>query len=58
MEPSATLAEWRGDTLEVHDATQWTYGVRYGLSAVFGIKRPGAIFRMTLPRWVSIDTLV
>jgi xanthine dehydrogenase YagR molybdenum-binding subunit len=37
MEPSATLAEWRGDTLEVHDATQWTYGVRYGLSAVFGI---------------------
>ncbi len=37
MEPPATLAEWRGDTLHVHDATQWTYGVRYGLAAVFGI---------------------
>jgi xanthine dehydrogenase YagR molybdenum-binding subunit len=37
MEPSATLAEWRGDTLHVHDATQWAYGVRYGLSALLGI---------------------
>jgi xanthine dehydrogenase YagR molybdenum-binding subunit len=34
MEPSATLAEWRGDTLHMHDATQWTYGIRYGLSAM------------------------
>jgi xanthine dehydrogenase YagR molybdenum-binding subunit len=37
MEPPATVAEWRGDSLEVHDATQWTYGVRYGLSTVFGV---------------------
>ena len=37
MEPPATVAEWRGDALDVHDATQWTYGVRYGLSAVFGV---------------------
>ena len=37
MEPSATFAEWRGDTLHVHDATQWTYGIRYGLSALLGM---------------------
>jgi xanthine dehydrogenase YagR molybdenum-binding subunit len=37
MEPSATLAEWRGDELYVHDATQWTFGVRYAMSALFGL---------------------
>jgi xanthine dehydrogenase YagR molybdenum-binding subunit len=37
MEPSATLAEWRGDELYVHDATQWTYGIRYALSAWLGM---------------------
>jgi xanthine dehydrogenase YagR molybdenum-binding subunit len=37
MEPSMTFAEWRGDALHLHDATQWTYGVRYGLSAMFGV---------------------
>jgi len=34
MEPSATLAEWRGDELHVHDATQWTFGIRYALAAL------------------------
>ncbi len=34
MEPSATLAEWDGDTLTVIDATQWVYGVRTVLAAV------------------------
>lgn len=34
MEPSATVAEWRGDELHMWDATQWTYGVRYGLAAM------------------------
>jgi xanthine dehydrogenase YagR molybdenum-binding subunit len=37
MEPSATLAEWRGDELHLHDATQWTYGVRYALAALLQI---------------------
>ena len=34
MEPSATLAQWDGDTLTVIDATQWVYGVRIVLAAV------------------------
>src|SRR4029453_18203234 len=38
MEPSATLAEWRGDEVFIHDATQWTYGVRYALAAMLGIE--------------------
>ena len=38
MEPSATLAEWRGDELHVHDATQWTLGIRYALAAMLGIE--------------------
>lgn len=37
MEPSATLAEWRGDILHMHDATQWAYGIRYALAALLGI---------------------
>jgi xanthine dehydrogenase YagR molybdenum-binding subunit len=37
MEPSATLAEWRGDELHVHDATQWTYGIRYALASLYGM---------------------
>jgi xanthine dehydrogenase YagR molybdenum-binding subunit len=37
MEPSATLAEWRdGELLQV-DATQWVYGVRTVLAAVFDL---------------------
>jgi xanthine dehydrogenase YagR molybdenum-binding subunit len=38
IEPSATLAEWRGDELHVHDATQWTFGIRFALSAILGIE--------------------
>ena len=35
IEPSATLAQWRGDELEVIDATQHAYGVQRVLAAVF-----------------------
>ena len=42
MEPSATLAEWRGDELHVHDATQWTYGIRYALAGLLQMD-PGKI---------------
>ena len=42
MEPSATLAEWRGGELHMHDSTQWTYGVRYALSGLLGLE-PGQI---------------
>src|SRR5262249_5412570 len=38
MEPSATLAEWRGDELYMHDATQWTYGIRIAMSTALGIE--------------------
>ncbi|MEO1017121.1 MAG: xanthine dehydrogenase family protein molybdopterin-binding subunit [Pseudomonadota bacterium] len=34
MEPSVTWAEWRGDELHMHDATQWTFGIRYALSGI------------------------
>jgi len=37
MEPSATLAEWHGDTLHMHDATQWTYGVQMALAAMLNM---------------------
>jgi xanthine dehydrogenase YagR molybdenum-binding subunit len=37
VEPSATLAEWRGSKLEVVDATQWVYGVRMTLAAAFAM---------------------
>src|SRR5262245_23663925 len=37
MEPSATLAAWRGDELHLHDATQWTYGIRYALGALLAL---------------------
>ena len=42
MEPSATLAEWRGGALHMHDSTQWTYGVRYALSGILRME-PGDI---------------
>lgn len=38
IEPSATLAEWRDGTLTMVDATQWAYGVRIVMSALFGIR--------------------
>ncbi|HEV3055782.1 MAG TPA: xanthine dehydrogenase family protein molybdopterin-binding subunit [Solirubrobacteraceae bacterium] len=37
IEPSATLAEWQGDTLTIVDATQWAYGVRIVMCALFGL---------------------
>jgi xanthine dehydrogenase YagR molybdenum-binding subunit len=37
MEPSATLAQWHDGTLTMIDATQWAYGVRAVMCALFGI---------------------
>ncbi len=37
MEPSATLAHWQDGTLMMVDATQWAYGVRIVMCALFGI---------------------
>lgn len=37
MEPHATLAEWHGDLLTVHDASQNVFGVRQYLAKLFGI---------------------
>jgi xanthine dehydrogenase YagR molybdenum-binding subunit len=47
MEPSATLAEWRGDELHVHDATQWTFGIRYALAAL--LEMPPAKIHVRCP---------
>ncbi len=47
MEPSATLAEWRGDELHVHDATQWTFGIRYALAAL--LQMPPAKIHVRCP---------
>ncbi|MFD1659020.1 xanthine dehydrogenase family protein molybdopterin-binding subunit [Streptomyces caeni] len=35
--PFATLASWDGDRLTVHDSTQWPFGVRSALAAVFKV---------------------
>jgi xanthine dehydrogenase YagR molybdenum-binding subunit len=37
MEPSATLAHWQDGTLTMVDATQWAYGVRIVMCALFGV---------------------
>jgi xanthine dehydrogenase YagR molybdenum-binding subunit len=37
MEPSATLAQWQDGTLTMVDATQWAYGVRIVMCALFGL---------------------
>ena len=34
----AIVAEWRGDTLIVHDTTQWPHGVKETLAGAFGIE--------------------
>jgi xanthine dehydrogenase YagR molybdenum-binding subunit len=47
MEPSATLAEWDDGTLTMVDATQWTYGVRIVMSALFGV--PPELVRVRAP---------
>jgi CO/xanthine dehydrogenase Mo-binding subunit len=37
----ATVALWDGDSLTVHDSTQWPYGVRAALAATFGVPERG-----------------
>ena len=37
MEPHATLAQWDGEKLTVHDATQYISGVKQTLAKTFGI---------------------
>jgi xanthine dehydrogenase YagR molybdenum-binding subunit len=37
MEPHATIAEWKGAKLMLHDKTQWVPNVREHLAQVFGI---------------------
>lgn len=39
MEPHATLAEWDGDHLTLHDATQHITGVKGKLAKIFGIPK-------------------
>jgi xanthine dehydrogenase YagR molybdenum-binding subunit len=39
MEPHATIAQWDGKKLSLHDATQHITGVREKLAAVFGIPK-------------------
>jgi len=47
MEPHATLAWWEGDRLTVHDATQWTAGVRNMLA--MGLRLPPENIRVLCP---------
>ena len=37
MEPHATIAQWEGDRLTLHDATQNVFGVKAYLAKIFGI---------------------
>jgi xanthine dehydrogenase YagR molybdenum-binding subunit len=37
MEPHATIAQWDGDNLTVHDSTQYISGVKQTLAKAFGI---------------------
>jgi xanthine dehydrogenase YagR molybdenum-binding subunit len=37
----ATVAAWDGDSLTVHDSTQWPYSVRATLAAAFGVPESG-----------------
>ena len=37
MEPHATIAEWEGEKLTVHDATQYISGVRQSLAKTFAL---------------------
>jgi xanthine dehydrogenase YagR molybdenum-binding subunit len=39
MEPHATIAQWQGDELTVHDASQHISGVQQTLSKTFGIPK-------------------
>src|SRR5207247_2558589 len=37
LEPHATIAQWDGDRLTLHDATQFVYGVKRFVAKTFGI---------------------
>ncbi|MEV5388324.1 xanthine dehydrogenase family protein molybdopterin-binding subunit [Streptomyces sp. NPDC052721] len=37
----ATLASWHGDTLTVHDSTQWPHNVRTSLATIFQVPESG-----------------
>src|SRR5205814_9824003 len=37
LEPHATIAQWDGDHLTLHDATQYLYGVKRFVAKTFGI---------------------
>jgi xanthine dehydrogenase YagR molybdenum-binding subunit len=39
IEPHATVAEWDGDKLTLHDSTQWVIGTRNVVAAMLGIPR-------------------
>ena len=39
MEPHATIAQWDGDHLTIHDATQHISGVQETLAKIFGIPK-------------------
>lgn len=39
MEPHATIVQWEGDHLTVHDATQHITGVQQSLAKIFGIPK-------------------
>jgi xanthine dehydrogenase YagR molybdenum-binding subunit len=43
----ATVASWDGDSLTVHDATQWPHGVRAALAVAFGV--PESAVRVLAP---------
>ena len=47
IEPHATVAEWEGDRLTLHDATQYVSGVRETVSKTLGI--PAANVRVISP---------
>jgi xanthine dehydrogenase YagR molybdenum-binding subunit len=37
METHATIAQWEGDRLLLHDSSQWAFGVRRRVAGVFGM---------------------
>jgi xanthine dehydrogenase YagR molybdenum-binding subunit len=39
LEPHATLAQWEGDKLTVHDSTQYVFGARNTLAKLFKLER-------------------
>ena len=37
MEPHATIAEWQGEQLRLHDATQYIPGVKQTMAKMLGL---------------------